>query len=218
VLALLKAIGTPGSIGFLGFCSALGLIMRLIGPRSRRIGRAWLLVVYVSYAVGGVPRVAYAVAGGLSAHAVLPLEAVREAGTLIVLGGDNAVGRVRETQRLLEAMPNPLILVSGGPWIYDTLIGSGVPAGRMRFEGRSSNTREQIVHLAPVIRQHSPGVVIVASALQMPRVAALVRAQRLTVLLAPSPIDSEPPKDGWTSFVPRYSGLRLTRDAPSPGA
>ena len=54
---------------------------------------------------------------------------------------------------------------------------------------------------------------MVASELQMPRVAALVRAQRLTVLLAPSPIDSEPPKAGWTSFVPRYSGLRLTRDA-----
>ena len=213
LLSLLKAIGTPGSIGFLGVCCAAGLVLGALGPRSRRVARAWLLLVYVSYAAGGIPRVAYAVARGLPAYPPLPIEAVHERGMLIVLGGDNAVGRVREAQRLLTAMPLATVIVSGSPWIFDALVASRFPRERIRFDGHSANTLEQIMRLAPLIRQAAPHGVIVASRLQMPRVAALARVHGLDVRLAPSPLDTEPPEDGLGSFVPRYTALRLTRDA-----
>jgi uncharacterized SAM-binding protein YcdF (DUF218 family) len=213
LLSLLKVIGTPGSIGFLASCSAVGLVVGAIGPRSRRIGRAWLVFVYVSYVAGGIPRVAYAVARGLPRYPPLPIEAVQKRGMLIVLGGDNAVGRVREAQRLLQAMPSATVIVSGGPWIFDTLVANGLPRERIRFDGHSANTLEQVIRLAPLIRKEAPHAVIVASRLQMPRVAALARVHGLDVRLAPSPLDTEPPENGLGSFVPRYTALRLTRDA-----
>jgi uncharacterized SAM-binding protein YcdF (DUF218 family) len=213
LLSLLKVIGTPGSIGFLAFCSAVGLVLGAIGPRSRRMGRAWLLFVYVSYLAAGIPRVAYAVSRGLPAYPPLPVDAVQERGLLIVLGGDNAVGRAREAHRLLQAMPSATVIVSGGPWIFDTLVANGVPRERIRFDGYAANTLGQIASLAPLIRKTAPHAVIVASRLQMPRVAALARASGLDVRLAPAPLDEEPPEHGLGSFVPRYTALRLTRDA-----
>jgi hypothetical protein len=76
------------------------------------------------------------------------------------------------------------------------------------------NTREQVAWVARFFAAHpNTRAALVASRLQMPRIAALVFAARLPIVLAPSPIDDEPPMSGWRRWVPTYIALRVSRDA-----
>jgi uncharacterized SAM-binding protein YcdF (DUF218 family) len=54
---------------------------------------------------------------------------------------------------------------------------------------------------------------VIASRLQMPRVAALAHSEGLDVTLIPSPTDTEPPTAGFRVFVPSYTALGVSRDA-----
>src|SRR5262245_11568509 len=96
-ISLLQTIGGPGSLGFLATCAAIGLVVGLIGPRARRIGRAWLLALYVSYLVLGLPIVANRIAGPPGIRST-PIDLTGDNGSsvLVVLDGDNAIGRVQE--------------------------------------------------------------------------------------------------------------------------
>jgi uncharacterized SAM-binding protein YcdF (DUF218 family) len=212
MFSLLKAVGPPGSMNFLALGCAIGLCLGAAGPRFRRVGRFWLLGLYVGYVVGGIPVVAHAIADRLPAFAATVNVSPR-LDTVIVLGGDNSVGRLREAQRLLSMLSSAAVVVAGDEWIVEHLVEAGVPRERIATEDAARTTRDQIVGLAHVIGNGPAHVVIVASRLQMPRVAALLRAQHLEAMLAPAPVDIEPPRSGWRAFLPRYAGLRITRDA-----
>ena len=212
MLSVLKLIGAPGSVGFLALCCAIGLACRAAG--WVRLGRAWLLTVYFLYVVAGLPVVANAVAWGLSSHRpIQDLSAIHSADAIIVLHGDNELGRVRETKRVFDATGAPLVLVLGAPDFVARLVRVGVPQERLVTGASPGNTFGQIVDVARfVCERNLKNPVLVASRLHMPRIAALLRAQQLDVLLAPSPIDDEPPVSGIRRFLPVYRALRVTRD------
>ena len=199
-------------MNFLALGCTIGLCLGAAGPRFRRIGHFWLLALYLGYVVGGIPIVAHAIADRLPALAAT-VDVSPQLHTVIVLGGDNPVGRLRQAQRVLSMLSSPAVIVAGDEWIVEQLVETGVPRERITTEDGARTTREQIVGLAPVIGSGPAHAVIVASRLQMPRVAALLRAQQLEAVLASASVDIEPPRSGWRALLPRYAGLRITRDA-----
>ena len=215
MLSILKAIGGPGSIGFLGVGCAAGLAWRAAG--YPRFGRAWLLILYFSYVVAGMPIVANGFASAASSYR--PIEDLSRLGTLdliVVLHGDNVRGRIRETRRLFEAAHGgPPVLVSGDQDFADAVVAGGIPADRVLLDNAPINTFEQIAGITRFVRERQARrPVLIASRLQMPRVAELLRSAGADhILLAPAEIDDEPPAGGVRLFVPAYIGLRVTRDA-----
>ena len=212
-MALLKWIGGPGSIGFLAVCCTIGLAFRFAG--LARLGRAWLLILYVVYIVIGLPIVANRVASSLSHYRpVQDRRTLQSADAIVVLHGDNVRGRVRETKDVFDATRVQLVIVSGLDDFKDLVVASGIPQQVIVQETSPSTTAEQIAAIATLLRHRGiQRPVLIASRLQMPRVAALLRHAQVDALLAPSSIDDEPPVTGIWRFVPMYIGLRVTRDA-----
>jgi uncharacterized SAM-binding protein YcdF (DUF218 family) len=210
-----KAIGGPGSIGFLAVCLAMALALGRIGPRCHRLSRGWILLLLLGYLLLGLPLVANQIAREVSDYRPLDNTALlASANTLIVLDGDNSVARVREAQRLFAAMPAPIVIVSGRQRFVDAIIGAGIPSGRIHRDFRSRTTREQIANVKRWLHRRDNGqVAIVASRLQMRRVSALLQTAGLQPVLAPSAIDTEPPTAGPWVLVPTYVALRVSRDA-----
>ena len=214
MVSLLKAVGGPGSIGFLAVCLAVGLMVGRAAPRWRRAARAWIVLVFLGYAVLGMPWFANRIAGRLSSYSPLQdVAPVRGANTLIVLDGDNSEARVRECRRLYEAMDRPLVVASGGDDFVRALIDAGIPAGVIRRDLRSRTTREQVAHLMPWLTSPDRRALVVASRLQMPRLAGLLEAAGVHTHLAPSGLDAEPPTSGPWQAVPSYAALCASRDA-----
>src|SRR5262245_29486118 len=215
MLFVLKAIGGPGSIGFLAICSALGALVSRTVPRARRFARAWLLFVYSTYIVLGLPVVANLIGDSVSSYTPLAsFSELRDTDTLVVLDGDNRIGRLREARRVFDAISPKRVVVSGPPWLTDFMLEAGFPAERLITDPEVTTTLDQIHNLPRLLRDgQAHRVVIVASRLQMPRVAALAQAVDLPATLAPSPIDEEPPTAGLGLFIPQYRALRVSRDA-----
>ena len=205
-----KAIGGPGSIGFFVLWSMLVLVMGRLG--WRRVSRALLASLIALYLVLSLPPVAHRLAESLTGYQPLidltPLTGVR---TILVLDGDNRRGRVGEAKRLFDVLHPDRVVVSGEPWILDALIEIGIPPDRITHESESRNTREQM----DLIRRWPPrSVVIVASRFQMPRIVAFLGKAVSDVYLAPSPADIEISTLSSIQWViPRYSALRISRDA-----
>jgi uncharacterized SAM-binding protein YcdF (DUF218 family) len=217
IQTVLKTIGGPGSLGFMALCLALGLILTRFGPRARRWGRGWLLLVLASYIVLGLPFVANRIARSLpppqpnadlgALHRHLP-------DALVVLDGDNRLGRINEARKIFSATSPRWVVVSGSQWMVDQIIEAGVPADRVIADLSPSTTREQILRLPAVLQGRGvTRIILIASRLQMTRVGALAEANGLSASLAPSRIDDEPPTSGVRVLVPTYIALRVSRDA-----
>lgn len=215
LLSILKTIGGPGSIGFLAVCSAVGLVLSRWSPRTRRIGRAWLLSLCFAYVALGLPVVANLISGTLSSYRPLSdLTSLRGTDVIVVLDGDNRRERVRETWRLFEAISPRWVIVSGAEWLTDRLMEAGIPRDRLLADREGSTTLLQIRRLPRLLRERGDvRAVVIASRLQMPRVAALIGASGLSPALAPSSCDAEPPTSGMRIFIPTYTALRVSRDA-----
>ena len=215
LISFAKWIGGPGSIGFLVLCCALGGALALIGPRSRRVARAWLLLVFAAYFVAALPFVSHAVSARLPAYTpVWTPDGTGDKDILVVLSGDNAFGRARETRRILDVVKPRCVLVSGSRWFVRMLIEAGVARDQFRVDNTTTTTREQIGKLSQWAEQcGAERVVLVASTLSMSRVAELARVARVPVVLAPSAVDSVPATSGVWKVVPSYGALRMTRDA-----
>jgi uncharacterized SAM-binding protein YcdF (DUF218 family) len=211
---LVKAALTPGSIAFLFLCLVVWIGLKLVWPRNRRVARIWLLGVAGTYIVLGLPPVANAIVGALPPVDVADPFPGRGIDTLVVLDGDNRVGRVRTALSVHGARPAGAILVLGEAWILDELVAAGIPPALLSQVEGPGTTRAQIAWVAERARMRpADRMVLIASRLQMPRVAALARARSLRLQLVPSPIDIEPPTSGFWQAVPSYVALRASRDA-----
>jgi uncharacterized SAM-binding protein YcdF (DUF218 family) len=212
---LVKAALTPGSIAFAVLCLVIWIVLRFVWPGAGSpASRYWLAAVAVLYVVLALPVVATRIAGSLPVVAQADLVEGTRINTLVVLDGDNRVGRVREGLRVYRAVSPPSVVVLGGSWVLKELADGGIPRERLTIEAGPAITRDQIDWLGRQLASKQAGrIVVVASRLQMPRVAGLSRAGGLDVKLVSSPIDIEPPTSGIWRFVPTYVALRASRDS-----
>lgn len=210
----LKPILVPGSIGFLALCALIYLALRYGWPRSRRISRSWALGIGVTYLIMSLPLVATRLADRLPATPVTSAEAMPAIDALIVFDGDNRVGRVETADRIWKRASPRLICVLGADWVVDALTAGGIPRERITQIASVGDTRDQIAWVERFLATTpEPHAALIASRLQMPRVAGLIRAAHLRLTLVASPIDDEPPRNGIGALVPTYIGLRASRDA-----
>jgi len=211
---IVKFALTPGSIPFFGLCVVLWAFLRFAWPRRRAIARVWIATVTGAYVVLALPLVANAIAGRLPAVPPAGITPGLMVGTLVVLDGDNRVGRVATALDIYRTATVRTVIVLGEDWIRGELGDAGIPPDRLTSVQGPGTTGGQIEWIARRV-QPQPGesTVVVASRLQLPRVAALARAKGLAAALVGSPIDREPPTNGLWQFVPSYVALRTSRDA-----
>jgi len=213
LLSLLKFFAVPGSLSFLAFCLVFGLGLIYIWPR-RRLGRMFLLGVGIVYVVLALPVVANAIADRLPRYQSSETEPVGTLDALVVFDGDNRRGRVRAAAEAYKATPARRVVVLGGVWMIDPIAEAGVPRDRITWDGSTPTTRDQIAWVKRLSGNIPEGrIAVVASRLQMPRIALLIEASRVPAVLIASPVDTEPPVAGWQTFLPTYTALRVSRDA-----
>jgi len=212
MLSVLKMIGPPGSGRFFVACVALALFAMYRWPRRRPLARLWLCAVTGLYVVLSLPFAANAIAARLPA--VPEPRLFTGTGVVILIDGDNWFGRVRAAGQLFATGRLNVVWLVGSRRRLDDLRDAGIPRDRIRLAEGDSRTRNQMA----TVRSLAAGsadqpVVIIASRVQMPRVAALARRLGIGAALLPSALDDEPPASGARVFVPAYAALRLSQDA-----
>jgi hypothetical protein len=212
IISVLKLTGGPGSLVLFAACLLIALIAIYIWPRNRAFGRGWLLSVVAVHVTLSLPCVARAIADRLPR--VAAPGAMQHVDTLIVLDGDNWQGRLRQAERVLSIASPRVVWLLGNATRLDSLQEIGIPRARINLASGDQTTRDQMTHVRELlVAGQSDPTAIVASRLQMPRVAALVRTLGLHVTLLSSPVDAEPPTSGTWLFIPAFSALRLSQDA-----
>lgn len=152
-----------------------------------------------------------------------PLEQVPTADAIVVLGGGveaaappgrldpnlgAAADRIWHAARLYRAGKAPRVLASGGnlPWsgierpeasvMAELLQELGVPAAAILREPNSRTTRENRDRSWPILRANGiHRILLVTSALHMPRALALFRATDLEVIPAPTDFEIHSPNN-----------------------
>jgi uncharacterized SAM-binding protein YcdF (DUF218 family) len=237
--SLVKTNVVPGSVGFLLFATALGVLLLYL-PGLRKIGRAWLTGLVLVYWILALPAFSERLQRrGEPATARVERAADARGATAIVVLGNGAVTyndgdlfvpsltrrtayNVLEGARLYALLENPLVIVSGGIVSSSTQRASeadlmavelerlGVPRERIVREGRSVNTFEQAVNVPPLLGGHRT-FVLVTTPIHMPRTMALFESQGTRPIPSSSNIGYQDPEmPGWRRYVPSPHALRAS--------
>jgi len=213
-LSFAKIIGGPGSIGLLVAGSLFGLALIRLWPRNRRVGRIWLAALYITYLILALPPVASAIAAPFADDLAGRRPVEQRIDALVVFDGDNRWGRIVEAARLWSAGHPSEVVASGDPWLSTHLLYAGVPQDHLIRDQKSQTTRDQIAYLSSYLRTHPDAhAAIIASRLQMPRIAALLDRAGLKVSLYSAPLDPEPIDEALWRYLPGAGALRISRDA-----
>jgi uncharacterized SAM-binding protein YcdF (DUF218 family) len=146
-------------------------------------------------------------------YAPVAIESLPTAGAVVVLGGgvqgravprlfpnlSSSADRVWHAARLYHGEKAPLLVVSGGrqPWdegqgpeavaMLEFLTDLGVPEDRILLEGRSRNTYDNARETGELLAERGiERLILVTSAMHMPRAAATFRAAGMNVVPAPT--------------------------------
>ena len=164
----------------------------------------------------------------------VPVAESSTAGAIVVLGGSaraahpprempdlhEASDRLWHAARLYRAGRAPLVVASGGgegkaaeaPVMQRILTDWGVPDSAVVEEAESTSTYENARYTARLLAERGvTEVLLVTSALHMPRAAATFRATRLAV--HPAPTDIRVTAETRRSLIPDAEGLQLTSRA-----
>lgn len=128
--------------------------------------------------------------------------------------------------RLYRAGRAPWVIVSGGTSIWSSsdepeaeamrsfLADLSVPASAVLLEARSRNTEENALYTKQLLaEQHFDKILLVTSALHMPRALALFRAQGIAAIPAPADFDAVPRKGLLQSWLPDAETLERSSAA-----
>ncbi|NYT76895.1 YdcF family protein [Alcaligenaceae bacterium] len=211
----------------LNLCIALLLIGAIAFIARRRKTGVVLAVIGVGWALFWSLPASTLWAGGrleqLYPHS-LPMK-LPTAQAIVVLGGSTANSRmnwfepydsqltnsrVNTAGILYRAGRAPLIILSGAAldgniseaqMMANTLEQQGVPESALELEERSYTTYENGLYTSELLRhRHISNVLLVTSALHMPRAVAVFRKQGVDVIAAPSPAQIVVPADPQFSF------------------
>jgi len=183
--------------------------------RRRAAGALLLLAIAMLWAFSA-PAVADRLRGSLErVHPPLPIEATPRADAIVVLGGGvgparpprlvpdlgASADRVLHAARLYRAGKAPLVIASGGrpPWAgagteaeaMGLLLREwGVPERALLLEDTSRNTRENALAVREALGDRADRrVLLVTSALHMPRAMAVLRSAGVRAVPAPADIE-----------------------------
>ena len=212
------------------------LALLLLGLRWRRLATAALVVAVGWLGVWSLPAVSDALR--LSLEDRFPkvlVSALPEADAVVVLGGGirsgtpdwpypdlgNAADRAWHAARIFHAGKAPVIVISGGsiPWLGDVateaeamqefLSDLGVPSDAVLLEDRSRSTYENAVFTAEFLRDWGFGeVLLVTSALHMPRALPTFRAAGVNAIPAPTDFEVRPVPNQPLRWLPDSDALR----------
>ena len=211
-LRLLKAIGAPGSLGFLiagiGFC-----LLLLVWRRTRRLGQGLLIVVVSAYVVLSLPVVARLLAGHGTERP--PLSSYGKLDEVYVIDGDNFRGRAATAVELAAVAKPDVVWFLGGIDLGYQLLAEGLPQNLWRqapSPARTTRTQVQWIKRS-IARTGAKRAALVTSRLQAPRIRELVRHEQVNVVVVPGRLDDEPPAGGYRSWLPNLAGLAVSREA-----
>lgn len=213
-------------------CVLLGAAL-LIGSRSRL--RAWLIGISIAILWLSGNRLVSMLALRSLEYRYLPRDPVPQAEAIVVLGGstrtqsyprplhevNEAGDRLIYAAHLYREGHAPLILLSGGTAVWSgpgriseaeamaSLITTmGVPQDALMLEKTSANTYENALESAKILREHGiDTVLLVTSALHMPRAYGVFEATGLTAI--PAPVDYLFTQEEWDYFTEPRLGIQI---------
>jgi uncharacterized SAM-binding protein YcdF (DUF218 family) len=222
---------------------ALGaaLLALLLRRRWRRLSLVVLVVGLLQLFAASLPAVARACARGLeSRYPPTSPEALPAADAIVVLGGavapapvagghpelTDGTDRVLHAARAYRATRAPLVVATGGGIegggdraeaddIADLLVEWGVPRAAILLDREARTTRENATGVrAALAGRPVRRILLVTSALHMPRAVGCFEAEGFEVLAAPT--DYLAPtlvRPRWTDWLPDASALEATSAA-----
>jgi uncharacterized SAM-binding protein YcdF (DUF218 family) len=230
----------------LGLASLL-LFFTLLFWKKRKTALFFVLVAFFLLLLGGNRYVAFSIAKSLEWQ-YLPTENLKQADAIVVLGGatesalyprpevelNAAADRLFHGAALYHEGLAPNVLLSGGDIDFLTLSTTspaddmasvmemlGVPQSALWLQGNSQNTYEDALYSCQMLKDKGANtVILVTSAMHMPRSVAVFEKQGCDVI--PSPADFTVTEAAWTNLwhsdlqefminlVPSYSNLSLT--------
>lgn len=220
----------------LGLSIALGLLaFVLLSVGRRRSGLLVLALGMLWLTPWSLPVVSDGLRLSLeSRFAREPASALPQVDAIVVLGGGISGGprdwpdpdlgpaadRVWHAARLFHAGKAPRMILSGGsmPWngerrseaeaMQRFLADLGVPSGALLLDGRSRNTHENAVYTAQILNEQGLGrVLLVTSALHMPRALATFQAAGVDAVAAPTDFEVMPQPDHPLRWLPDSEAL-----------
>jgi uncharacterized SAM-binding protein YcdF (DUF218 family) len=226
------------------------LIILLIVNRHRKWQRGLLIAALILLWLSSNRWVSYALARSLEWRN-LPPETTPSAEVIVLLGGgtesqdsprpmtevNSAGDRVLYAAKLYKDGAAPVILASGGNLSFSSargespaeemrklLVFTGVPEDAIWLQPDSQNTYDDAVLSSLILKENDiTEIILVTSAMHMPRALALFEAQGLTVI--PAPADFTVTEQNWQSafkpsagelfinLMPNASALGLTTSA-----
>jgi uncharacterized SAM-binding protein YcdF (DUF218 family) len=244
LVEFIKAYLIPGSVMFLLLGVTVGALGLFGRDRLRRWARAWLAALAVLYWLLSTPLVAGALEAALGREYGPLGSAAEAQGAqaVVVLGGGSATYRARgaevdvpsassalralEGARVYAMLGDPVVFASGGEAeeadvdnpesavVRAVLEGAGVPAERVILESDSTNTHEQAMELAPILRERGfERFVLVTSPVHMRRALGVFRAQGFHPVPSAALQRSETAPDFSSLFLPHPEALRLSAAA-----
>ena len=226
VIWLLSPLGTA-------FC-LVGLALLLAWRRRLRSSKVFGTLALVWLWLWSMPVTSHWLASQIeNQFAQVPIASVAPAQALVVLGGTvtppsgtsteislGRAGRVWYAARLFHAGKAPLVLLSGGGDLKRQAFSEaramavflqdlGVPARAVVLEENSRNTRQNAAFSATLLKTRGiEHILLVTSALHMPRATALFTAQGMQVTPAPTDFEASqelPP--GLLAWLPDAGAL-----------
>ena len=202
------------------------ILLALILRSRRRLQTALLLGALVILLLGSNRLVAFSLARSLEWR-YLPLESIPQADAIVLLGGgteavqyprpmvevNGAGDRVLYAGYLYKQGKAPNILLSGGviTWysgrmttpaedMKQILTLMEVPESAMWLQPKSQNTYEDALYSSQMLKEKGiKRILLVTSAMHMPRSVALFEHQGIEVI--PAPTDYGVTEAGWNNFL-----------------
>lgn len=213
-LSFIKFIGGPGSSGFF-IAVALTIVIALrCWPARRRWAIAAFAMLVTFYGVLALPPVGIGLVDALPESPEPSGEAIRNIRALVVFDGDNRLGRQRRTHQVLRQASPQVVWILGPEHLVADARVALVPPTRLHQDATTWNTAAQVERVKHVAAEWPPmTTAVIASRIQMPRIAALFDAAGLAVLLVPSGLDRAVAVSGPDSLLPSFAALAASREA-----
>jgi uncharacterized SAM-binding protein YcdF (DUF218 family) len=215
-MLFLKTVLLPGTFAFALLVGVVAALLMCRSGLSRRVGAALAALVAAGYLVLALPYTAGRLSAPLRQFGRLPeTSQAGDVSAILLLTGDSTHARFSEALRLSRILQDAPVIVSGSisgtTTLRDDLVAEGLSPARIIVESASDTTRQQAVNVAALVQSRRLGrVVLVASAIHMPRALAVFRANGVDAVPSASPTRSI---TGLPRFRPAREALRLSRES-----